>query len=70
MYEKSKEKYAVEMQLYSSRTKPPGDDISAWGTISNCRKWRKQPPRWKPVETYLFEMSEDSAVSLLDTLPL
>jgi hypothetical protein len=29
MYEKSKEKYAVEMQLYSSRTKPPGDDISA-----------------------------------------
>jgi hypothetical protein len=27
MYEKSKEKYAVEMQLYSSRTKPPGDDI-------------------------------------------
>jgi hypothetical protein len=28
MYEKSKEKYAVEMQLYSSsRAKPPGDDI-------------------------------------------
>ena len=29
MYEKSKEKYAVEMQLYSSRVKPPGDDIPA-----------------------------------------
>ncbi|GFG40034.1 hypothetical protein Cfor_02837 [Coptotermes formosanus] len=29
MYEKSKEKYAVEMQLYSSRTKPSGDDIPA-----------------------------------------
>jgi len=29
MYEKSKEKYAVEMQLYSSRAKPPGDDIPA-----------------------------------------
>jgi len=27
MYEKSKEKYAVEMQLYSNRTKPPNDDI-------------------------------------------
>jgi hypothetical protein len=27
MYEKSKEKYAVEMQLYSSRTKPPNEDI-------------------------------------------
>jgi hypothetical protein len=27
MYEKSKEKYAVEMQLYSSRTKPSGDNI-------------------------------------------
>lgn len=29
MYEKSKEKYAVEMQLYSSRTKPPSDDVPA-----------------------------------------
>jgi hypothetical protein len=35
MYEKSKEKYAVEMQLYSSRAKPPGDDIPAWRTLSN-----------------------------------
>jgi hypothetical protein len=35
MYEKSKEKYAVEMQLYSSRTKPSGDDIPAWCTTSN-----------------------------------
>ena len=35
MYEKSKEKYAVEMQLYSSRAKPPGDDIPAWCTLSN-----------------------------------
>lgn len=30
MYEKSKEKYAVEMQLYSSRTKPPSDNIPTW----------------------------------------
>lgn len=30
MYEKSKEKYAVEMQLYSSRTKPPNEDIPTW----------------------------------------
>jgi hypothetical protein len=35
MYEKSKEKYAVEMQLYSSRTKPPSDDVPAWCTVSN-----------------------------------
>ncbi|KDR09064.1 non-histone protein 10 isoform X2 [Zootermopsis nevadensis] len=28
MYEKSKEKYAVEMQIYSNRTKPPNEDIS------------------------------------------
>ncbi|KAJ4444015.1 uncharacterized protein [Periplaneta americana] len=27
MYEKSKEKYAVEMQLYSNRTKPANEDI-------------------------------------------
>jgi hypothetical protein len=28
MYEKSKEKYAVEMQLYSSRVKPSSDNIA------------------------------------------
>ncbi|PSN31290.1 hypothetical protein C0J52_24908 [Blattella germanica] len=29
MYEKSKEKYAVEMQLYSNRTKPSNDDTAS-----------------------------------------